>query len=125
VSDNKTPSRRSSDATLVGGDALSAAMRDTAPPDKEDELELGLIDNEPLLSEYCQNEFMQILGRLALAGAGPGIIRGVATDMHRVITVSAKALRMAYCELLEDFLPDLEETASPAEERPAPPDNEP
>ena len=63
------------------------------------------VETEPLLSSYCRAELLQILGKLSVAGASSGVVRGVGADIHRLITVTATAMKSGYSSLLEDFLP--------------------
>ncbi len=64
-----------------------------------------------MLSAYCRAELLQILGKLAVAGASSGVVRGVGADIHRLITVSATAMRSGHSSLLEDFLPEFAASA--------------
>jgi len=98
------PLSENADAMLVNQDALSNALRAVANETSGEEL--TFIEAEPLLSAYCRAELLQTLGKLAVSGASPKIVRGVGADIHRLITVAATAMRSGYSILLEDFLPE-------------------
>ena len=101
----KETSGENLDAMLINqvvlGKAIEAAI-DMTPDEK-----MIFIETEPLLSAYCRAELLQTLGKLAVSGASPEVVRGVGADIHRLVTVTASAMKSGYCELLEDFLPEL------------------
>ena len=110
------------DAILVNPAVLSAALKAAARETSIEEF--TFIETEPWLSTYCRAELLQTLGRLAVSGASPKIVRGVGADIHRLITVTATAMKSGYSSLLEDFLPEF---AAPTSESAAQAtdDNEP
>lgn len=93
-----------SDNPIVGRDFITAAVQ--AAVDREPAEEHELIKGEPLLSEYLRCGVLEILGKLALAGAGHELIENVAEDMFRLVDVAATSTRDAYRALLNDFLPE-------------------
>lgn len=107
------------DAMLVDQEVLANALQAV---EKEMPAEgFTFIETEPLLSSYCRAELLQILGKLAGAGACSGVVRGVGADIHRLIKVTDTAMKSGYGSLLEDFLPEFaaptpESTAQPADE---------
>ena len=107
------------DAVLVDREVLATAIKSVS---KEFPSEgFTFVETEPLLSSFCHAELLQILGKLAVAGACSGVVRGVGADIHRLITVTATAMKSGYSLLLEDFLPEFaaptsESTAQPADE---------
>lgn len=92
------------DAMLVNQCALSNAIEAVANETPGEEL--TFIETEPLLSAFCRAELLQTLGKLAVSGATPAVVRGVGADIHRLIAVTATAMRSGYSILLEDFLPE-------------------
>jgi len=98
------------DAMLVNQSALSNAIEAVSKETPVEEL--VFIETEPLLSAYCRAELFQILGKLSVAGASSGVVRGVGADVHRLIRVTATAMRTGYCTLLEDFLPEFAPSAA-------------
>ena len=98
------------DAILVNPEVLRAAIEAAA---RETSIEgFTFIESEPWLSTYCLAELLQTLGRLAVSGASPKIVRGVGADIHRLITVAATAMKSGYSFLLEDFLPEFAATTA-------------
>lgn len=110
------------DAILVNPEVLSAAIEAAARETSVEEF--TFIETEPWLSTYCRAELLQTLGRLAVAGTTPAVVRGVAADIHRLVTVAAQAMRSGYGGLLEDFLPEFAAPTSESTAR-AVDDNEP
>lgn len=92
------------DEPIVSRDYIFAAVQ--AAAEKEPAEEQDLIVGEPLLSIYLRDGSLQILGKLALAGAGPQLIENVAEDYFRLLRVAVEATRDAYRALLGDLLPD-------------------
>jgi hypothetical protein len=103
MSDDGQPAENA-DAMLVGHDELIDAA--ATVPSGIPAGGFTFVETEPVLSEYCHDELLRILGKLAVAGASSGVVRGVGADIHRLITVTATAMRSAYGSLLEDFLPE-------------------
>lgn len=97
------------DAMLVNQETLSAALGAAAGETPAERF--SFIETEPLLSAYCRAEWLQMLGKLALSGASPKVVRGIGEDIHQLIAVTAKAMRTGYCSLLEDFMPEFSVTA--------------
>jgi hypothetical protein len=81
------------DEPIVSRDYIFAAVQ--AAAEKEPAEEQELIIGEPLLSAYLRDGSLQILGKLALAGAGPQLIENVAQDYFRLLRVAAEATRDA------------------------------
>ena len=106
----KKSSGKNADAMLVDKAALCNAIESVA--DEALSQEMIFVEAEPLLSAYCRAALLQILGKLAISGASPKVVRGVGADIHHLITVTAKAMRSGYCILLEDFLPEFATAAS-------------
>lgn len=103
-------SSENADAMLVNQGALSNAIDAAANETAGDEM--TFIETEPLLSASCRAELLQTLGKLAVSGASPEVVRGVGADIHRLITVTATAMRSGYSILLEDFLPEFAATTT-------------
>lgn len=89
---------------LVGREDIANAVQ--AAAEKEPANERDLIAGEPLLSSYLRDGVLVVLGKLALAGAGPQIVENVAEDMFRLIDVAVNSTRSAYRALLDGLLPD-------------------
>jgi hypothetical protein len=100
----KEPSGEKIDAMLVNKIVLSNAIETEVNEESGDKL--IFVETEPLLSAYCRAELLQTLGKLAVSGATPEVVRGVGADIHRLITVTATAMKSGYGILLEDFLPE-------------------
>ena len=98
------------DAILVNPEVLSAAIE--AAERETSVEEFTFIETEPWLSTYCRAELLQTLGKLAVSGASPEVVRGVGADIHRLITVTAIAMKSGYGILLEDFLPEFAATTA-------------
>lgn len=92
------------DEPIVSRDYIFAAVQAAAEKDPADAQEL--IVGEPLLSEYLRCGVLEVVGKLALAGAGHALIENVAADMFRLVNVAAGSTRDAYRGLLDGFLPD-------------------
>ena len=92
------------DDPIVGRGFIAAAVQ--AAADKEPSEEQDLITGEPLLSEYLRCGVLEVLGKLALAGAGHALIENVAEDFFRLVSVAANSTRDAYRALLGDLLPE-------------------
>ena len=104
VSDEAQSPAGGSDDPIIGRDFITAAVQ--AAVEKQPANEQDLIAGEPLLSAYLRDGTLQILGKLALAGAGPQLIENVAEDYFRLLNVAVNATRDAYRALLNDFLPE-------------------
>jgi hypothetical protein len=98
------PAGGGGDDPIVGRDYIAAAVQAAAETEPAGEQEL--IAGEPLLSAYLRDGSLQILGKLALAGAVPPLIENVAEDYFRLLRVAVEATRDAYRALLADLLPD-------------------
>ena len=110
------------DAMLVDQVVLATAIKSVGREFPSEGF--SFVESEPLLSSFCRTELLQILGKLAVAGATPAVVRGVGGDIHRVITVTAKAMKSGYSSLLEDFLPEFAAPTSESAAQAAD-DNEP
>ncbi len=99
----KKPPGENADAMLVSQGVLENAIE--AVEDEACAGEFKFVEHEPLLSTYCRMELFQVLGKLAVAGATTEVVRGVGADIHRLISITANAMKSGYCTLLEDFLP--------------------
>jgi hypothetical protein len=89
---------------IIDRDFIAAAVQ--AAADKKPTEEQELIAGEPLLSSYLRDGVLVVLGKLALAGAGPQLVEKVAEDMFRLIDVAVNSTRAAYRALLSDLLPE-------------------
>lgn len=89
---------------IVSQTFIVAAVR--AAAEIEPAAEQELIVGEPLLASYLRDGTLQILGKLALAGASPQLVENVAEDYFRLLRVAVNATRDAYRGLLADLLPD-------------------
>ncbi len=98
-----------------------------AAADAEPIAEQELIGGEPLLSSYLRDGVLAVLGKLALAGAGPALVENVAEDLFRLLSVAANATRDAYRSLLDGLLPhaDLATTKGRPSDAPPPVDGTP
>jgi len=92
------------DAMLVGRGVLLDAVEAVGKAFPSEGF--TFVETEPLLSAYCRAELLQVLGKLALSGASSRAVRGVGADIHRLIAVTATAMKAGYSSLLEDFLPE-------------------
>ncbi len=111
----KETSGENLDAILINQDVLGRAVEaaiDMSPDEK-----LIFVETEPLLSAYCRAELLQTLGKLAVSGASPEVVRGVGADIHRLITVTATAMKSGYSDLLEDFLPEFAAVTTESEKK--------
>lgn len=104
VNDQTRPSAGGPDDPIVAHCFILAAVKSAA--DREPKEEQELIRGEPLLSEYLRCGVLEVIGKLALAGAGHELIENVAEDLFRLVDVAATATRDAYRALLSDFLPE-------------------
>ena len=105
------------DAVLVDQEALAAAIKSVGGEFPSEGF--TFVETEPLLSSFCHAELLQVLGKLAVSGACSGVVRGVGADIHRLITVTATAMKSGYGSLLEDFLPEFAAPTSESTARPA------
>lgn len=113
----RLPKPRPSDTTLIDSECLQAAIGQVRR-DASDEF-CGCISDEPVLAEFLRRELVQICGKLSLAGARSGAVRGVAGDLHTILGIATCAFRLAYKQLLADFLPgDSPARAAPPPETP-------
>lgn len=99
----ESPFPPANDATLVHDARLRTAITQTLT--EQSDQPFGFMGHEPILSEYLHEELFKVCGKLALSGAKPNTVRAVACDLHRLISVSSRALRLGYHELLSDFMP--------------------
>jgi hypothetical protein len=94
-----------SDAALIDADTIQTALQNRAN-DSTPDSPFEILRTEPILSSFVHGELLQLVGKLALSGAGTDVVRGVSTDVHRLLGITAAAFRLAYCGLLEDFMPE-------------------
>lgn len=111
-----------SDAALIDADTIQAALQSRAN-DTTTDSPFEILHTEPILSSFVHGELLQLLGKLALSGANTDVVRGVSTDVHRLLGVTAAAFRLAYRSLLEDFLPEGEPAEPEGCHDETPPDN--
>ncbi len=104
VSNQTEPEQNRSDEPIVGRENIASAVQ--AAAEIEPSCELDMIAGEPLLSCYLRDGVLQILGKLALAGAGHELVENVAEDFFRLLNVAVNATRSAYRALLDGLLPD-------------------
>lgn len=104
MSDQLKPEPSASDEPIVGRENITDAVQ--AAAEIEPSCELDLITGEPLLSAYLRDGVLQVLGKLALAGAGPQIVESIAEDFFRLLNVAVNSTRSAYRTLLDGLLPD-------------------
>jgi hypothetical protein len=109
-----------SDAALIDAETIRTVLQNRADDPEDSPFEV--LRAEPALSSFVHGELLKLFGKLALSGASTEVIRGVSTDVHHLLGVTAGAFRLAYCDLLEDFLPD-GEPDSESDETP-PPEND-
>lgn len=121
MDEERTSWRGMADA-VVDDHALQAAMQEQADNDASSVGEV--IPAEPVLSSFLQDEILKLVGKLGLAGAETNILQGVACDLHRLLGLTAKAVRQGYRVLLDDFLP-AEPGDTPPGEPPLPPQSNP
>lgn len=110
MNDDQNPTSESPDQSLVDREILRAAVQATVDKDVADAP--MLVENEPLLSQYLRDGVLQVLGKIAYAGAGPGIVRDISEDVVRLLGVTATSLQCAYRNLLDGLLPELDAPAS-------------
>ncbi len=101
---NMNNQTKKTDAMLVNRGAMNNAIEAVANETSGEKF--TFVETEPLLSAYCRAELLQTLGKLAVSGASPEVVRGVGADIHRLIKVTATAMKSGYSILLEDFLPE-------------------
>lgn len=89
---------------LIGKENIADAVQTAAEKEPADAPDV--LAGEPLLSSYLRDGVLQMLGKLALAGAGHAIIESTAEDMFRLLSVAAGSVRNAYRALLNDLVPD-------------------
>ncbi len=109
------------DQCIVDRDSIASAVQAAAETEPADAPEL--IAGEPLLSAYLRDGALAVMGKLALAGAGPQLVQSVAEDFFRLLNVAANSTRSAYRALLDDLLPDPGAVAVNGESNEAPRDN--
>ncbi len=106
---------------VVDHEALGAALREQEEQESDDG---EIIRAEPFLSNFVQGELLKVYGKLGLAGAPPGLLHGLATDLNRLLGVTAGAVRMGYRALLSDFIPESFGSAKGKSLSPQPPDQQ-
>lgn len=90
------------EATLIKEEILRSAVevcKSRTFPDDD-----VLLPSEPVLSACVRYELLKISGKLALSGAGPDIVVGVAADAYNTVLIAVTAVRMGYARLLEGLL---------------------
>lgn len=104
VNNQAEPEHSGPDEAIVRREDIAAAVQ--AAAEIEPSCELDLITGEPLLSAYLRDGVLQVLGKLALAGAGPRVVEGIAEDFFRLLNVAVNSTRSGYRALLDGLLPD-------------------
>lgn len=115
---DQSASTNPNDATLVDARCLVAAATETAADSDEDFF--AFLSTEPMLAQVLKRDLLQVCGKLALAGAGPKVVHGVAGDIHRLVGLGVRAVRLGYRGLLADLMP-----SDPTEPPPAAPEPPP
>ena len=92
-----------SDAALIDANTIQTVLQNRA--DEPEDSPFEILRTEPILSSFVHGEVLQLIGKLALSGANAEVVNGVSRDVHRLLGVTAAVFRVAYCDLLEDFLP--------------------
>lgn len=117
---------RNTPDSMIVSPAILAEVVDTLRKNPIDTSE-ELLSTEPALSKFLNEQELQLLGRMALAGAYPEFIRGFANELHGMVAVAVRSFRKGYADLLDPFLlmaPGEAETKQPmnsGENGPPPP----
>lgn len=114
-------SRNGPDSEIVSPAILAGVVRAL----RQDPIHFtdDLLATEPTVSEFVGRRELQLIGRMALAGASPEFLQGFANEMHNMVAVVAHSFRRGYRDLLQPFVPldTPDGTESPPGVAPPPP----
>lgn len=84
----------------------SSKMDDLLEIEVDSNTPAGLLEAEPILKDFLEDEILKICGRMGLCDAPTYTIRGVRGDIETLLEMTVDLLGMAYGKLLSDFLPE-------------------
>lgn len=75
--------------------------------ERQERMERGYdpISSEPVLKEHLYEEMLKVCGKMALCGAPSEVVRGVRSDMERLLDLTIASFKAAMDKLWADFLP--------------------
>ena len=83
----------------------SAILEATIAEQKKRKKVYNPLASEPLLKSHLYDEMLKVCGRMGLAGVPSPILRGVRTDVEKLLQLTVAALQAANRELWQGFLP--------------------
>jgi len=101
---DQTPTERIYQA-VVGRKVLAAEMA----RQKQRKRGYDPLATEPVLKEHLNDEMLKICGRMSLCGAPFQVVRGVRTDMEKLLDLTVATLQAGHREQWDDLLPQPDE----------------